>query len=182
MMQRIGVSRHQYRIFLANEAIALGWALRGSCNACAHRLVACARWLVPEAQRFLVHRTGSHSSLLHHMQPLRVVAGLLIVLVLLGSLDFVTRAIVRRSPELAQGPIFEPVPFAGTQLEAVLLPTKKPRLQIKSRRKRRTQPLRKEWLSEKARSAERDRQGLAVASRLWQPPPRIGALARETAM
>src|SRR5262245_20022437 len=99
MMQRIGVSGHQFRIFLPSEAIALGWALRGSCNACAHRLVACARWLVPEAQRFLVHRTGSHSSLLHRMQPLRVVAGLLIVLVLLGSLDFVTRATVRRSPD-----------------------------------------------------------------------------------
>ena len=135
MMQRIGVSGHQFRIFLANEAIALGWALRGSCNACAHRLVACARWLVPEAQRFLVHRTGSHSSLLHRRQPLRVVAGLLIVLVLLGSLDFVTRATVRRSPELAQGPIFEPVPFAGTQLEAVPLPTKKPKVADKIQKK-----------------------------------------------
>jgi hypothetical protein len=28
MMQRIGVSGRQLRTFLANEAIALGWALR----------------------------------------------------------------------------------------------------------------------------------------------------------
>jgi hypothetical protein len=136
MMQRMEVSGHQFRIFLANEAIALGWALRGSCNACAHRLVACARWLVPEAQRFLVQRTGSHSSLLHRIQPLRVVAGLLIVLVLLGSLDFVTRATVRKSPEPAQGPIFEPVPFAGTQLEAVPLPTKNPQVADKIPKKK----------------------------------------------
>jgi hypothetical protein len=66
------------------------------------------------------------SSLLHRIQSLRVAAGLLIVLVLLGSLDLVTRATVRKSPELAQGTIFEPVPVSGTQLEAVPLPTRKP--------------------------------------------------------
>jgi hypothetical protein len=48
------------------------------------------------------------------------------VLVLLGSLDLVTRATVRQSPELAQGSIFEPVSVSGTQLEAVPLPTRKP--------------------------------------------------------
>jgi hypothetical protein len=49
------------RIFLANRAIALGWALKGACKPCAHRLFTAARWLVPEAQRYLVHRTGSHN-------------------------------------------------------------------------------------------------------------------------
>ena len=108
------------------------------------RAFACARWLVPQAQRFLVHRTGSHnqyrrvlkfapdlSSLLHRIQSLKVAAGLLIVLVLLGSLDLVTRATVRISPELAQGPIFEPVPVSGTRLEAVPLPTRKPQVAYK---------------------------------------------------
>ena len=50
-----------------------------------------------------------------------------------------------------------------------------PRLPIKSRRKKqRTQPLKKERLSEKARSAERHRQGLPVASRLWSRLHELG--------
>ena len=139
----------QLRIFLANQAIALGWVLRGSCKACSHRLFACARWLVPEAQLFLVHRAGSHnqyrrvlkfapdlSSLLHGIPSLRVAAGLLVVLVLLGSLDLVTRATVRKSPELAQGTIFDPVPVSGTQLEAVPLPTRKPAVAYKISKKK----------------------------------------------
>jgi hypothetical protein len=142
-------SESQLRIFLAKQAIALGWVLRGSCKACAHRLFASARWLVPEAQRFLVHRVDSHnqyrrvlkfapdlSRLLHRIQSLRVAAGLLIVLVLLGSLDFVTRATVRKSPELAQGTIFQPVPVSGTQLEAVPLPTRKPPVAYKVPKKK----------------------------------------------
>lgn len=101
----IEVSRRRLRIFLANRAIALGWALKGSCKVCAHRLFTTARWLVPEAQRFLVHRTGSHDrnrrivefavdlgTLLSRIQPLGVAAGFLIVLVLLGSLHLATRA------------------------------------------------------------------------------------------
>jgi hypothetical protein len=101
----IEVSRRRLRIFLANGLIALGWALKGSCKPCAHRLFTTARWLVPEAQRFLVHRTGSHNrnrrifefavdlgTLLSRIQPLGVAAGFLIVLVLLGSLDLATRA------------------------------------------------------------------------------------------
>jgi len=145
MMQKIEVSGRQLRIFLANQAIALGWVLRGPCKACAHRLFACARWLVPEAQRFLVHRAGSHnqyrrvlkfapdlgSLLHHHIQSLRVAAGLLIVLVLLGSLDLVTRATVHKSPELRNGPILEPVLVSATQREAVPLPTRKPRVAYK---------------------------------------------------
>ena len=132
-------SGRQLRLFLANQAIALGWALRRSCKACAHRLFACARWLVPQAQRFLLHRTGSHNQYRRLLkfapdlsslpiQPLKVAAGLLIVLVLLGSLDLVTRATVRKSPEVAQGLILEPVPVSGTQHEAVPLPTRKPQV------------------------------------------------------
>ena len=147
--RNIEASGRQLRIFLANQAIALGWVLRGSCKACAHRLFACARRLVPEAKRFFVHRTGSHnqyrrvlkfapdlSSLLHRIQSLRIAAGLLIVLVLLGSLDLVTRATVRKSPELAQGSIFEPVSVSGTQLEAVPLPTRKPPVAYKIPKKK----------------------------------------------
>ena len=90
-------------MFLANRLIALGWGLKGSCKPCAHRLFTTSRWLVPEAQRFLIQRTVSHNrnrrtfgfavalrTLLRGIPP-RVVAGLLIVLALLGSLDLVTR-------------------------------------------------------------------------------------------
>ena len=49
-----------FRIFLANRLIALGWALKG-CKPCAHGLFSTARWLVPEARRFLVRRTGPHT-------------------------------------------------------------------------------------------------------------------------
>jgi len=138
--QRVEISG-QLRIFLANWAIALGWSLRSCCKACAHRLFASARWLVPEAQRFLIHRTGSHSqhwhllkfvpdlvTLLHRIQPLRVTAGLLIVLVLLGSLDLATRATVRKFSEPAQGAILNPIPGSGSQSEAVPLPTRKPQV------------------------------------------------------
>jgi hypothetical protein len=141
----IKISGRQLRIFLANRAIALGWVLRGSCEACAHRLLACAWWLAPEARRFLVHRTGySHNqyqrglkfapdltSLLHRIQPFRVAAGLLIVL-LLGSLDLATRATVS---ERAQRPIAEPL-SSGTQRETVPLPTRKPQVAAKILKKK----------------------------------------------
>ena len=39
----IEVSSRRLRVFLANRAIALGWALKGSCKACANRLFAIAR-------------------------------------------------------------------------------------------------------------------------------------------
>ena len=105
MNKRIEVTGRRSRIFLAHRAIALGWALKGSCKVCANRLFAIAGWLVPETQRFLVLRTGSHEhprrimkfaadvrTLLSPIVPLKVVAGALIVLVLLGSLELVTRA------------------------------------------------------------------------------------------
>jgi hypothetical protein len=88
----------RFRLFLANRLLALGWALKGSCKPCAHRLFATARWLVPEAQRFLIQRTVSHNRnrrtlewLLGRIQP-RVVGGLLIVLAFVGLLDLAMRA------------------------------------------------------------------------------------------
>jgi hypothetical protein len=107
------VSRRRLRIFLANRAIALGWALKGSCKAGAYRLVATARWLAPEAEGFLLLRTSSHNQnrrillAAHlgtlHVQPLRVAAGGLIVLVLLGSLDLAKRATaITSQPKLSE--------------------------------------------------------------------------------
>ena len=88
----------RFRLSLANRLIALGWALKGSCKPCAHRLFTTARWLVPEAQRFLIQRTVSHDRnrrtpewLLGRIQP-RVVGGLLIVLAFVGLLDLAMRA------------------------------------------------------------------------------------------
>jgi hypothetical protein len=58
----IEASRQRLRIFLANRAIALRWAVKGFCKPCAHWLFTIARWLVPEVQRFLLHRTQSQST------------------------------------------------------------------------------------------------------------------------
>jgi hypothetical protein len=114
----IEVSRRRLRIFLANQAIALGWALKGSCKPCAHRLFTTARWLVPEAQRFLVHRTGSHNrnrrivefaivlgTLLRGIQP-RLVGGFLIVLAFVGSLDLATRTTAIDTQPLVENSAF----------------------------------------------------------------------------
>jgi hypothetical protein len=142
------VSRRQLRIFLANRAIALGWALKGSCKPCAHRLFTTARWLVPGAQRYLVHRTGSHNrnrrifelaidlGTLHSpIQPLGVAAGFLIVLVLLGSLDLAMRATAISTQPLAENSAFQhesqipsenKVFSVSKQSELVPLPTRKP--------------------------------------------------------
>jgi hypothetical protein len=124
MIQRISdISRRRLRIFLANQAIALGWALKGSCKPCANRLFTTARWLVPEAQRLLVHRTGSYNrnqrifgfagnlgTLLSHIQPLGVGAGFLIVLVFLGSLDLVMRATATGTQPLVENSAFRHEP------------------------------------------------------------------------
>jgi hypothetical protein len=119
----VDVSRRRLRIFLANRTIALGWALKGFCKPCAHRLFTTARWLVPEAQRFLVHRTGSHNhnrrifesafdlaTLLSRIQPLRVVAGLVIVLILLGSLDLALRTSATDTQPLVENSAFQHEP------------------------------------------------------------------------
>jgi hypothetical protein len=139
-----GPVRRRIRIFLANLAVALGWALKLSCKGCAHRLFTTARWLVPEVQRFLVLRTGSHnhdqrilkfaanlSSLLNQLVPLKVVASALIVLALLGSLELVITAITTQP--LVGGSVFqlesqiEPAHVTGMQSEAIPLPTRNPR-------------------------------------------------------
>jgi len=99
----IDVSRRRLRVFLANRAIALGWALKGYCKPCAHRTI--AKWLAPSVQRFLLHRTGSRNrnrrifefavdlgTLLSRTYPGRVLAGFVIVVVFLGSLDLAVRA------------------------------------------------------------------------------------------
>src|SRR5262249_61632610 len=91
-MSEIEVSK-RLRIFLANRLIALGWALKGACKPCVQRLFITARWLVPEAERFLVQRTGSYDRnrriiewLFSSIQP-RVVGGFLLVVALGGLLD-----------------------------------------------------------------------------------------------
>ena len=116
------VSTRRLRMFVANRAIALGWALKGSCKPCAHRLFTTARWLAPEAQRFLVHRTGLHSrnqpiieyaidlgKLLSRIQP-RVVGGFLIVLAFLGSLDLALRTTVTGAQPPVQNSAFQHEP------------------------------------------------------------------------
>jgi hypothetical protein len=138
------VLRRQLRIFLANRAIALGWALKGSCKPCAHRLFTTARWLVPGAQRYLVHRTGSHNrnrrifelavdlgTLLSRIQPLGVAAGFLMVLVLLGSLDLAMRPTAISAQPLAENsasqiPSENKVFSVSKQSELVPMPTRKP--------------------------------------------------------
>jgi hypothetical protein len=145
----IEVSR-RLRLFLANRLIALGWGLKGSCKPCAHQLFTTARWLVPEAQRFLIQRTVSHNrnrrtlefavalrTLLNSI-PSRVVAGLLIVLAFLGSLDLATRtraintqplvenSAISREPQISQEFVSETASLPRAQIAPVPLPLKKP--------------------------------------------------------
>jgi hypothetical protein len=99
----IEVIRRRLRIFLANRAIALGWALKNFCKPCAHRLFTAARWLAPEAQRFLLRRTGwphchwrifeftAHLISRFSRQQLCVVVGCLIVLAFVVLLDLAMR-------------------------------------------------------------------------------------------
>ena len=119
----IDVSRRRLRIFLANQAIALGWALKGCCKPCAHRLFTIARWLVPEVQRFLLHRTGSHNrnrrifefavdlgTRLSRTHPGRVLGGFVIVVVFLGSLDLAMRATATQTQPLEENSAFQHEP------------------------------------------------------------------------
>ena len=163
----IEVSR-RLRLFLANRFIALGWGLKGSCKPCAHRLFTTARWLVPEAQRFLIQRTVlpnrnrrtfefavAIATLLRGIPP-RVVAGLLIVLAFLGSLDLATRTraidtqplvensaipdepqipseskIVSKFPEPMQEFVSETASLPRAQIAPVPLPLRKPQVVYK---------------------------------------------------
>jgi len=121
----IEVSRRRLRIFLANRAIALGWALKGSCKPCAHWLFTTARWLVPEAQRFLVQRTGSHNRnrrifdwLLTRIQP-RVVGGFLIMLAFVGSLDLAMRTTATDTQPLVENSAFRHEPQIPSESKIV---------------------------------------------------------------
>jgi len=110
-MSEIEVSR-RLRIVVANRLIALGWALKGSCKPCSRWLFTNARWLVPEAQRFLVQRTGLHTRnrrlfewLRSHIQP-RVVGGFLIVLTFVGLLDLAMRKTATNTQPLTENSAF----------------------------------------------------------------------------
>jgi hypothetical protein len=152
-MSGVEVSR-RLRIFLANPAIASGWALKGACKPCAHGLFTTARWLVPEAQRFFVQRLSGPNrnqmsfEWLRSRMQLRIVAGLLVVLAFWGALNFAlrisatdTQALVDRSasqqeppgsPESVskssptQGSIFETGSISAAQTAPVPLPERKP--------------------------------------------------------
>ena len=110
-MSEIEVSR-RLRIFLANRALALGWALKGACKPCAHRLFTTARWLVPEAQRFLVKRISARKRnrllfewLPSRIQP-RIVAGFLIVLAFVVALDYTMRTAATDAQPLVENSAF----------------------------------------------------------------------------
>ena len=130
MTQRISdieVSR-RLRLFLANRLIALGWALKGSCKPCAHRLFTTARWLVPEAQRFLVHRTGSYNRNrrifefavnLGALQPHTAVGGFLIVLAFVGSLDLAMRTTAIDTQPLVENSAFRHEPQIPSESKIV---------------------------------------------------------------
>jgi hypothetical protein len=126
-MSEIEVSR-RLRIFLANRFIALGWALKGSCKPCANRLFTTARWLVPEAQRFLVQRTGLHNrnrrlfEWVLSIQP-RVVGGFLIVLACVGLLDLAMRTPATNTQPLVENSAFRQEP--QTPSESKILSTSK---------------------------------------------------------
>jgi hypothetical protein len=159
-ISEIEVTR-RVRFLLANRLIAFGWALKGSCKPCAHWLFTSARWLVPEAQRFLVQCRVSHNrnrrirefavapyTLLRGIQP-RVVAGFLIVLAFLGSLDLALRttatvpqplrhepqipseSVVSESPEAMQEFVTETASLPKAQIAPVPLPMKKPEVVYK---------------------------------------------------
>jgi len=156
-----GQLRRRFRILLANLAVAVGWALKRSCKGCAHRLFATARWLVPEAERFLllhlpsqpsphIHFMGDLGVLLSPIQALRIAAGFIIVLVLLASIDLVTRAIATSTQPLVGDPPLqleskiasenqgsvrttsEPVRVSAAQ-SSVPLPTRKPQAATRKR-------------------------------------------------
>ena len=118
-------------MFLADQLIALGWGLKGFCKPCAQRLFTSARWLVPEAQRFLIQRTVSHHRNRRTLEfgvalrtllssiPSRVVAGLLIVLAFLGSLDLATRTRASNTQPLAENPAIPHEPQIPSDINIV---------------------------------------------------------------
>jgi hypothetical protein len=171
-----GQVRRRFRIFLANVAIALGWALKRSCKGCAHRLFATARWLVPDVQRFLVYRPGDNhhwriGTFLSRRQSHRVAAGFLIVMVLLGVLDLATRATaismqsalgssalqyksLGESSETMQKFNSQAASFSATQSERVPLPTRKPQSVYEIPNEKGVNAVtKKRWLSKKVQGS-----------------------------
>jgi hypothetical protein len=45
------------QLYLANRLVEIAWLVKGFCKPCSQRLVAAARWLVPEAERYFIIRT-----------------------------------------------------------------------------------------------------------------------------
>jgi hypothetical protein len=157
-----GQLRRRFRILLANLAVVVGWALKRSCKGCAHRLFATARWLVPEAERFLILHLPSYNHprrisnfmgdlgvLLSPIQALRIAAGFIIVLVLLASIDLVTRATATSTQPLVGDPPLQleskiasenqgsvrttPEARVSAAQSSVPLPTRKPQAAIRKR-------------------------------------------------
>ena len=151
-------SWHRFRIFLANLAITLGWALKRSCKRCAHKLFATARWMVPEAERFLVLQLPSHipnrcisdfmsdlAGFLNHTWPFRVAVGFITAVALLASIDLVARASATGEPALliqskmasenrvSVRTTTKAARAAAAQSEAVPLPTRKPQAATRKR-------------------------------------------------
>lgn len=109
------------RIVLANFALSLGWALKGACKPCAHRLFITARWLVPEAQRFLLQRFSTQDRnqlslrwLLALMQP-RIVAGFVIALAFWGALNFTLRTTADDTQPLVANGAFQQAPQGSSK-------------------------------------------------------------------
>ena len=44
------------QLYLANWLVEIAWVSKGFCKPCSQRLVAAARWLVPEAERYFAIR------------------------------------------------------------------------------------------------------------------------------
>ena len=110
----IGQVRRRFRILLASQAIVLAWELKGSCKRCAHTLFAIAKWLAPEAERFLVLRRGSYSHRRGRVIPVTLV---FICFLVFG---FVSGLIVfpdppRQGIEITQNEYGKRWPFAAPQ-------------------------------------------------------------------
>ena len=111
-MSGIEVSR-RIRIFLANLALAIGWTLKSACKPCAQTLFTTARWLVPEAQRFLVQGSGALNrnqlsfEWLRSRIQLRVVAHLLVALAFWGALNFVLKTTTNHTQPLLDNPALQ---------------------------------------------------------------------------
>jgi hypothetical protein len=44
------------QLYLANRLVDVAWMFKSFCKPCSQRLLAAARWLVPEAERYFIVR------------------------------------------------------------------------------------------------------------------------------